>query len=75
MVLKAGLPAGRPPPGRPRGRLRAASGPSGLRSQLLMEPTIKYWDYVIEDASARPPHPQIVVTADGVAQSVLGVYA
>ena len=29
----------------------------------------------IEDASARPPHPEIVVTEDGVAQKVLGVYA
>ena len=30
---------------------------------------------VIEDASARPPHPRMVGPADGVAQSVLGVYA
>ena len=29
----------------------------------------------IEDASARPPHPKMAGPADGVAQSVLGVYA
>ena len=28
----------------------------------------------IKDASARPPHPKMAGPADGVAQSVLGVY-
>ena len=39
-------------------------------SNVILNPT-----FLIENASARPSHPQIAGPADGGAQSVLGVYA
>ena len=76
--------ASSPPPTERCGGLAVAGGevrrgkPSGtVRKNAIIQNHAKHPVGVrrIEDASVRPPHPRMACPADGVAQSVLGVYA